>query len=62
MHFGKWENYALNYLKFLRDYFYGIEHSTAPRTQVAYAIDLKSFFEYIKQNNSIYRNTELHDY
>lgn len=47
--------------KFLRDYFYGIEHSTAPRTQVAYAIDLKSFFEYIKQNNSIYRNTELHD-
>lgn len=47
--------------KFLRDYFRGIEHSTAPRTQISYAIDLKTFFEFIKNNNSTYSNTEIHD-
>ena len=39
--------------KFLRDYFRGIENSTAPRTQIGYAIDLRTFFEFVKDNNSI---------
>ena len=47
--------------KFLRDYFRGIEYSTAPRTQIGYAIDLRTFFEYIKETNSMYRNTDMHD-
>ncbi len=47
--------------KFLREYFRGIEYSTAPRTQVAYAVDLKTFFEYIKDSNAIYKNTDIHD-
>lgn len=47
--------------KFLREYFRGIENSTAPRTQIGYAIDLKTFFEYVKDNNSVYRNTDMHD-
>ena len=47
--------------KFLKDYFRGIEYSTAPRTQIAYATDLKTFFEYIKDTNSMYKNTDIHD-
>ena len=47
--------------KFLKDYFRGIEYTTAPRTQIGYAIDLKTFFEYIKETNSIYRNVDIHD-
>lgn len=47
--------------KFLKDYFRGIEYSTAPRTQIGYATDLKTFFEYIKETNSIYRNVDIHD-
>lgn len=47
--------------KFLREYFRGIENSTAPRTQIGYAIDLRTFFEYVKDNNSTYKNTDMHD-
>lgn len=47
--------------KFLREYFRGIENSTAPRTQVGYATDLKTFFEFIKDNNSTYSQTDIHD-
>lgn len=47
--------------KFLKDYFRGIEYTTAPRTQIGYATDLKTFFEYIKDTNSMYRNVDIHD-
>lgn len=47
--------------KFLRDYFRGIENSTAPRTQIGYAIDLRTFFEFVKDNNSTYRDVDIHD-
>ena len=47
--------------KFLRDYFRGIENSTAPRTQIGYAIDLRTFFEFVKDNNSTYRDVDMHD-
>lgn len=45
--------------KFLGEYFIGIDQITAPRTKVAYAIDLKVFFEYIKNNNPKYNDYEL---
>lgn len=32
-------------------YFKGIEHTTASRTRIAYAIDLKVFFEFLLHNN-----------
>ena len=47
--------------KFLRDYFRGIENSTAPRTQIGYAIDLRTFFEFVKDNNSTCRDVDMHD-
>lgn len=47
--------------KFLRDYFRGIENSTAPRTQIGYAIDLRTFFGFVKDNNSTYRDVDMHD-
>lgn len=46
---------------FLREYFIGIQNTNAPRTQVSYALDLHTFFEYIKENNSTYKNTAMHD-
>ena len=47
---------------FLRDYFRGIEYKNAPRTLIAYAIDLKTFFEFIHDNNSFCREKDIHDF
>ena len=46
---------------FLIEYFRGIEYSNAPRTRIAYAIDLKTFFEYLHDNNSSLKNVDIHD-
>lgn len=45
---------------FLISYFRGIEYVNAPRTRIAYAIDLKTFFEYIHANNPIYGELTVH--
>lgn len=37
--------------EFAENYFRGIEHKNSPRTRIAYAQDLKTFFEFIKINN-----------
>ena len=47
--------------KFLNSYFIGTEQSISPRTQLAYATDLKTFFDYIQANNSMYRDISMHD-
>ena len=47
---------------FLSDYFRGIEYVNAPRTRIAYAIDLKTFFEFLHTNNSLCRNMEIHNF
>lgn len=44
---------------FLSTYFKGIEYQNAPRTRIAYAIDLKTFFEYLHDNNPVC-NCEIH--
>lgn len=46
---------------FLIDYFRGIEYMNAPRTRIAYATDLKTFFEYMHENNSFCRRFEIHE-
>ncbi len=38
---------------FCDNFFRGIEHITAPRTRIAYAIDLKVFFEYLVNTNPL---------
>ena len=46
---------------YVTTFFRGIEPYTASRTRIAYAIDLKVFFEYIKESNPMYRNKELRE-
>ena len=47
--------------KFLTEYFRGIENRCAPRTMIGYALDLKTFFEFIQANNRVYRDVNMHD-
>lgn len=46
---------------FAADYFIGMNFSTEPRTKLAYAIDLKTFFTYIIEHNPLYKNVNMHD-
>lgn len=46
---------------FLVDYFRGIEYTTAPRTRIAYAQDLKTFFEFIHDSNPSCTNCNIHN-
>ncbi len=46
---------------YVTTFFRGIEPYTASRTRIAYAIDLKTFFEYIRFANPSYRDSELRD-
>ncbi|MDE7299055.1 MAG: integrase, partial [Lachnospiraceae bacterium] len=48
--------------KFLGTYFISVDQVLASRTKIAYAIDLKTFFEFIKASNPIYRDKALHDF
>ena len=48
--------------KFLDTYFNGIDQATAPRTKIAYARDLKSFFNFIHENNPIYAKMKIVDF
>lgn len=44
---------------YVTTYFRGIEHTTAARTRIAYAIDINNFFEYIKEYNPVYKDKEI---
>ena len=48
--------------KFCRTYFRGIEEYTSSRTKLAYAYDLRVFFEFMHEQNSIYSKMEIVDY
>lgn len=43
-------------------FFRGIEPNTSSRTRIAYAYDIGIFFNYIKDNNPEYSNTEIKDF
>jgi len=74
---GKAESYAeeqdnINTLKmraivdtlprFCRQFFRGIEENTSPRTRLAYAYDLRVFFDFLHDTNSECRKKEITDY
>lgn len=46
---------------FCSDFFRGIEPQTSSRTRIAYAYDLKVFFEFLRKENPLLRNCELKD-
>lgn len=47
---------------FCRQYFRGTAQVTSSRTQIAYAYDLRVFFEFIHENNSVYKNKEITEF
>ena len=47
---------------FTRQFFIAIDQTTAARTRVAYATDLKNFFEYIQLNYQQYADTDIVDF
>lgn len=48
--------------KFCKSYFRGIEHTTSSRTRIAYAYDLGIFFNFIKDNNPLYKEVPIQDF
>ena len=44
---------------YVTTFFRGIEPYTASRTRIAYAVDLKVFFEYICNSNPIYKDKSI---
>ena len=47
---------------FVTTYFRGIEQTTASRTRIAYAVDLKVFFEYLQTTNPLYKDIKIRDF
>ena len=47
---------------FCKDFFRGIENYTSARTRLAYAYDLRLFFEFLHETNSICKKTDIKDY
>ena len=47
---------------FCREFFLGIKDTTGTRTRLAYAYDLRIFFEYLHENNPALKNTEITDF
>lgn len=45
--------------RFCRHFFRGIEQTTSSRTKIAYAYDLRVFFEFLHQQNVSLKNTEI---
>lgn len=47
---------------FCKEYFFGIENYTSTRTRLAYAYDLRVFFEFLHTNNPLCAKTEITEY
>lgn len=47
---------------FCKQFFIGIEPTTASRTRIAYAYDFGCFFDYIHTNNPVYKKIEITDF
>jgi len=47
---------------FCKTFFRGIEEYTSSRTRLAYAYDIRLFFEYLHENNAICNKMEITDY
>lgn len=45
--------------RFCRDFFRGIEEYTSARTRLAYAYDIRLFFEFLKEKNPVFRDKEI---
>ncbi|MCD8120231.1 MAG: tyrosine-type recombinase/integrase [Lachnospiraceae bacterium] len=50
-----------NLPSFAADYFRAIETTTSSRTRIAYAYDLTVFFRFLKENNPLLKDLNIHD-
>jgi site-specific recombinase XerD len=48
--------------RFCNQFFVGVQEYTATRTRLAYAYDIRVFFEYLHDNNPILNKTPIRDY
>ncbi|MCD8132089.1 MAG: tyrosine-type recombinase/integrase [Lachnospiraceae bacterium] len=48
--------------RFCRTFFLGIQENTSTRTRLAYAYDLRVFFEYMHENNPVCNKMDITDY
>lgn len=46
---------------FVKTFFRGIEPTSQPRTRIAYATDLKVFFDFVRTNNPVYSKDKMSD-
>lgn len=46
---------------FVSTFFRGIEYTTSTRTRIAYALDLKTFFQFIQTRNPLYKNVKMRE-
>ena len=46
----------------MKEYFRSVESNTSARTRLAYAYDIRMFFEFLKENNPSLKNTEIKDF
>ncbi|MBO4267177.1 MAG: tyrosine-type recombinase/integrase [Lachnospiraceae bacterium] len=47
---------------FCREFFLGIKDTTSTRTRLAYAYDLRIFFEFLHENHPLFMNKEITEY
>ncbi len=47
---------------FAKEYFRAAEATTSTRTRISYAYDIRVFFQFLKENNPLYRNRDLTEF
>ena len=48
--------------RFCKQFFIGIEHTTASRTRIAYAYDLGCFFDYLHEANPVFQKMDVYNF
>ena len=47
---------------FARDYFRAIEPTTSPKTRISYAYDIRLFFQFLIEENPVYKHNSIKDF
>ena len=47
---------------FARDYFRAIEPTTSPKTRISYAYDIRLFFQFLIEENPVYKHHSIKDF
>lgn len=47
--------------EFTKDYFRSLEQTSSPRTRISYAYDIRVFFQFLLDNNPLFKNVSMKD-